>query len=183
MTDLTDAELVTECLGGKMDCFAELVRRYQDPVYNLAYRMTSNASEAEDLAQEAFIRAFRKLRKYKPEYQFRNWVMTICANLTKNRFRSVVRKRNAEEAHLDLYSRHPDPMDPRRIALEEAITLLPRSLRVPLVLKHVEGMSYEEVSGVLGISLSAAKMRVKRARDELTALLGQTESAAKEKKS
>ena len=71
MDQIPDAELVRRCLDGREEAFAELVERYQGPVFNIAYRMTSNYAEATDLAQEAFIRAYRKLSRYKPEYSFR----------------------------------------------------------------------------------------------------------------
>jgi RNA polymerase sigma-70 factor (ECF subfamily) len=169
--ELSDADLVAQCLDGRKDAFGELVRRYQDPVFNLAFRMTGNRAEAEDLAQEAFLRAYRKLAQYRPEYAFRNWVMTICANQTKNFFRRAVRRRRAEETHLEL-APHPAGRDgPAYRAFEEALARVPDALRVPLVLKHVEGFSYEEVADTLRIGISAAKMRVKRGRDELIRIL------------
>jgi RNA polymerase sigma-70 factor (ECF subfamily) len=169
--DLTDASLVKLCLDGHKESYAELVRRYQDSVFGLAYRMTRNHEDAADMAQEAFIRAYRYLRRYDPQGSFRNWVMAMCANLTKNRFRGVLRRRKAEETHVELHSSDPETPDLQRAALEEALGSVSQTLRVPLVLKHVEGLPYEEIAQVLGISVSAAKMRVKRGRDELVRLL------------
>lgn len=170
--EASDATLVASCLVGRQEAFAELVRRHQGSVYHLALRWSRDRDDAQDLAQEAFVRAYRKLRTYNPEYSFRNWILSVCANLAKNRFRSEDRRRKAQATHVELYPRAPDPPDPRRIALERALRALPETLRVPLVLKHVEGLSYEEISGVLGIGLSAAKMRVKRGRDDLVQRLG-----------
>lgn len=171
----SDASLVEQCLGGHKEAYADLVRRHQDAVYNLALRWTGDRDEAADLAQDTFVRAYRKLRSYSSQYAFRNWVLTICANLAKNRFRSEDRRRRAQQAHVELYPANPDPPDPRRAALEEALGRLPETLRIPLVLKHMEGLSYEEVSKVLGIGVSATKMRVKRARDELVQRLRPSE--------
>ncbi len=168
---LTDAKLIQLCLDGHKESYAELVRRYQDSVYGLAYRMTRNHEDAADLAQEAFIRAYRHLKRYDPQGSFKNWVMTMCANLTKNRFRGILRRRKAEETHVELHPSDPETPDPQRAALEEALESISRTLRIPLVLKHVEGLSYEEIAGMLGIGVSAAKMRVKRGRDELVRLL------------
>lgn len=163
----SDASLVEHCLGGQKEAFAQLVGRHQDAVHHLALRWCRDRDDAKDLAQETFVRAYRKLRTYKPEYSFRNWVLSVCANLAKNRFRSEDRRRKAQETHAELYPRAADPPDPMRIALEKALRDMPERVRIPLVLKHVEGLSYEEISGVLGIGVSAAKMRVKRGRDEL----------------
>jgi RNA polymerase sigma-70 factor, ECF subfamily len=168
----TDPALVEATMNGQPQAFTELVRRYQDSVFNLSYRMSGNWHDAADTAQETFIRAFRKLSYYDPRYSFRNWVMSICANLTKNRFRGEARRRTAESAHTDLefLGRSARP-DPRRGELDEALLKVPDSLRLPLILKHVEGFSYEEIAETLGVGLSAAKMRVQRGRDELVRLL------------
>lgn len=171
MSNSSDAVLVQRCIDGARESYAELVRRHQGSVFGLAYRMTRNHADAEDLAQETFIQAYRKLRSYDPEYPFRTWILSICSNLTKNRFRSILRRRKAEAAHVDLH-----PLDTRGeqhdlAVLDEAIGQIPVTLRIPLVLKHVEGLAYEDIARVLGIGISAAKMRVKRGRDELVKLL------------
>lgn len=172
MRDMTDALIVEQCLNGHKEYYAELVRRHQSAVFGLAYRMTNDRDDASDLAQEAFIRAYRKLAKYDAQYPFRNWALSICANLGKNRFRSILRRRKAEETHFEMKERETiSTEDSSRAALDAAMNRLSKTLRVPLVLKHVEGMSYEEIAPVLGIGISAAKMRVKRGRDELVRLL------------
>lgn len=168
----SDASLVEQCLAGRQEAFAGLVRRHQSAVYNLAVRWVSDGDEAADLAQETFVRAYRKLRTYDPGYAFRNWLLTICANLAKNRYRSEDRRRKAQEAHAELYPRTPESPDAWHNTVRGTLAAMPENLRIPLVLKHVEGLSYEEVSTVLGIGVSAAKMRVKRARDELVRRLG-----------
>jgi RNA polymerase sigma-70 factor (ECF subfamily) len=172
VTDPTDASLVEQCLEGSKEAFAELVRRHQDRVYRLALRMTGDRDEAVDLAQETFIRAYRKLRLFDLQRSFGNWLLSLCANLGKNRFRSEARRRRAQDGHLELLAAGAPRPDPRKSALEEALRQMVEKLRIPLVLKHVEGLSYEEIAQVLGIGLSAAKMRVKRARDELVRILG-----------
>lgn len=168
--DRTDAALVEQCLAGRTESFSELVRRHQDRVFQFALRMTLDRDDAADLAQETFVRAFRKLRMYDAQYAFGSWLLSICANLGKNRFRSEDRRRRAHQAHLELFARTEEP-DKRRAAMKEALALIPPEMRMPLVLRHVEGLSYEEVAQVLGIGVSAAKMRVKRARDRLIELL------------
>ncbi|MBN1424138.1 RNA polymerase sigma factor [Candidatus Fermentibacteria bacterium] len=171
MNTASDASLVAQCLDGRREGYAELVRRYQGPVFGLAYRMTRSHEDAEDLAQETFIQAYRKLQSYDTAYPFRAWVLRICANRAKNRFRSTDRRRRAEEAHVEIHPPDAGAMEPDLVALDEAIARIPQMLRIPLVLKHVEGLPYEEIAQVLGIGISAAKMRVKRGRDELVRLL------------
>lgn len=169
---ITDAGLVEQCLEGDQEAYAELVRRHQDAVFNLAMSMTRhNAAEATDITQEAFIRAYRKLRAYKAQYAFRNWVMTIGANLAKNRFRSAARRKELEESYLEKNPGRTYHSDPRHLAVRDALKGLRESYRTPLTLRHMEGLSYEEIAQVLGIGVSAAKMRVKRGTDELKELL------------
>jgi len=169
-----DAQLAERCCAGDSDAFAELVRRNQDAVFNLAWRMTRNWHEAADITQDTFIRAYRKLSSYKPEFAFKNWVMSIGANLTRNRFRSYSRRQRMEQTVAGMQDLEPMPaIEAHDEALEAALGRLPESVRMALILKHMEGMSYEEVARTLGIGLSAAKMRVARGRDELVRLLGE----------
>lgn len=169
--EISDAALVEASLQGDVESFGELVSRYRDVVYHLAYRMAGNRADADDLAQETFIRAYDRLGLYRHEYAFRSWVCTICANLAKNRFRKEARRREAEDGHADfaadVAARADAPRDPRAERLNAVLARLPERLRVPLVLRHTEGMSYEEIAKVLSIRLSAAKMRVARAREHV----------------
>ena len=165
-----DDQLVEQCRAGDDEAFGELVRRNQDSVFNLAWRMTGNWHEAADITQEAFLRAYRKLHTYRTGHAFKNWVMGIGANVAKNMFRSHSRRQRHEEqlAESPAPEAAPGAADE---ALEAALRRLPETLRAALVLKHMEGMSYEEVARTLGIGVSAAKMRVARGRDELVLLL------------
>ncbi len=174
-----DSHLAEQCRAGDDGAFSELVRRNQDAVFNLAWRMTGNWHDAADIAQETFCRAYRKIHSYKPEYAFRNWVLSIGANLTKNGFRSRSRRKHMEQAAAEMQDLSPTPAPQARDeALESALGQLPGALREALVLKHMEGMTYEEVASTLGIGVSAAKMRVARGRDELVRLLdGEREKA------
>jgi RNA polymerase sigma-70 factor (ECF subfamily) len=172
----TDPELVTLCLAGHREAFAELVDRHQDAVFNLAYRMTSNHQDAADLAQEAFIRAFQKLYSYKPEHPFKNWVLGICANQTRNRFRSEARRRALETRHMQEAVTEAEPPDPRQALLEQALQRLPEQARVPLVLKYMEGLSLEEIAQTLRLGLSAVKMRLARGREDLLRLVRQVQA-------
>jgi RNA polymerase sigma-70 factor (ECF subfamily) len=164
MDERTDQQLVNASLNGNGNAFAELVRRHQDSVFGLAMGMTRNREDAADMAQEAFIRAYSKLGQYNPDYPFRSWILRICANLTKNLFRSRVRRRSMEERHAVQAGIEQGAVEPDFHALEEALAKLPAKLGSPLRLKYMEGLAYDEVAEVLGIGVSAAKMRVMRAK-------------------
>ena len=163
----TDAVLIEQCLKGEKDAFAEIVRRYQRQVYYLALTRMKDRYEADDLAQETFIRAYRKLGIYDPRRSFRNWLFCICVNLGKNRLRSRARRREVHNPHPEPKARTPRDQGQVGIDLMAALHKIPEKLRVPLVLKHVEGFSYDEIAGIMKIGTSAAKMRVKRGRDQL----------------
>jgi RNA polymerase sigma-70 factor, ECF subfamily len=176
MKDPDEAQLTAACLAGDTDAFSVLVDRHRDAVFNLAYRLCGNAATAEDVAQEAFIRAYRKLRQYRTSLPFRNWVLGICANLSRSRYRSWRRKRDLEQAYAEAEAVArdvtPAEMDAEtRAELERALTSLPPTLRAPIVLRYMEGMTVEEVAQALGLRKSATKMRLARGREHLETVL------------
>lgn len=171
MEEQTDPELVTASLEGNRFAYAELVRRHQDAVFGLAVGMTRNREDAADMAQEAFIRAYSRLEQYNPAHAFRPWVLRICANLTKNLFRKRVRRRRIEEQHRELAEIEATAVDPDYDELETALMNLPPRLGVPLRLKYMEELPYDVIADTLGIGVSAAKMRVLRAKKLLMELL------------
>ncbi|MBN2301894.1 MAG: RNA polymerase sigma factor [Lentisphaerae bacterium] len=170
--DMSDGALAERALNGDKKGFEELVRRYQRAVFGLAYHMTSNVADAEDLTQEAFVTAYRRLDSFDMDRSFRNWIITICANLTKNTFRSRIRRKKTEESYLlQREIQESGKKKENHGDLLTALAALSPKLRAPLVLKHVEGCAYEEIARILNIGISAAKMRVKRGRDELVKLM------------
>jgi len=169
----TDAALVEQCLKGEQDAFAEIVQRYQHRVYYLALTRMRDRQEADDLAQETFIQAYRKLDIYDPRRSFRNWLLCICVNLGKNRLRTGARRREVNNPHPEPRADTFQDQSQVRIDLMAALHKIPEKLRVPLVLKHVEGFSYDEIAGIMKIGTSATKMRVKRGRDQLVRSLSE----------
>ena len=170
----TDASLVEQSLKGRKDAFAEIVNRYQHRIYYLSLARMRDRYEADDLAQETFLQAFRKLAMYDSRGSFRNWLFCICVNLGKNRLRSRARKREVYNPHPELQEIASQDQVPSRIDIMDALHKLPEIKRIPLVLKHVEGFSYDEIAAIMKIGKSAAKMRVKRGRDELVRHLSGT---------
>ena len=135
--------------------------------------MAGNHADASDLAQNALVTAYKKLGQYKPEYSFCNWVISICSNQSKNLFRSRARRRAVEQKHCEerekQSAQHHDRTHSTEI--EEALRKLPGKLQIAVTLKHIEGFSHEEIAETLHISMSAAKMRVKRGIEQLYILM------------
>jgi len=165
----SDAVLVEYCLTGRTGSYRDLVDRHQDAVFGFVLKMTGNWHEAADVTEDTFLRAYRKLDSYDPRFAFRKWLIGIAANLTKNRFRSSFRRHRMEQELAERMNEtvRPPAVDPRVEDLNEVLMQIPVKLRAPLVMKHMEGYSYQEIAQTLGISLSAAKMRVVRAREEV----------------
>jgi len=181
MTDAynEEAQAIAACRAGTREAFAWLVDRHRDAVYQFAWRMCGNPSDAEDLAQEAFVRAFTRLEQYAPERgTFRNWVLGICANLARTHFRSrrrarALAERAAEHERMrieDMQARAAAEPDPERI--RQALETLPPGLRVAVVLKYMENLSVQEIAETLSIGVSAVKMRLARGREQLLDRLG-----------
>jgi RNA polymerase sigma-70 factor (ECF subfamily) len=165
---LSDMELVELSLA-ELDAFGELVRRHQDFVYGAALRIVRNPVMAQDLAQEAFVRAHRALPGFRGQAQVRSWLYRIATNLALN---AVQRRR---EYPSDEIPDRPTRRDPAadtesrvlRRELEEAISQLPDKLKTPLVLREFDGMSYQEIADALGLPINTVRTRILRGRRAL----------------
>lgn len=167
---LSDAELVAASANA-VDAFGELVRRHQDFVYGAAMRVVRNPTVAEDLAQEAFVRAYRALPEFRYDSQLRSWLYRIVTNLALN---AVTRKR--EYAHDAVPEPSAAPSAERSAEhsllsedMERAIGELPEELRRCLVLREYEGMTYQEISDATGLPLNTVRTRILRGRRSLRA--------------
>lgn len=170
---MDDAALVAEVLNGNRDAFGQLVARYQSAVCGLAYSACGNISQSEDLAQEAFVVAWRKLGELEEPAKFKSWLYGIARNLLKNAFRRQTRNPLAASEPLDerLASAAPasDPTDHAINKEEEAILWrsleqIPETYREPLVLFYRENQSIDRVAAVLEVSEEAARQRLSRGR-------------------
>ena len=169
-----DAELVARVLAGKSDTYAVLVRRYQDKYVRFATRMLGNRDDADDALQSAFVRAFRSLGKCHDPARFGAWLYQIvlneCRTFSARRSRRERRLvRNEEE--LERLSVIPDQQSSEGEDVQLALDQLAPEQREAFLLKHVEGLSYEEMSQLVGASESALKMRVMRACGRLRVIL------------
>jgi RNA polymerase sigma-70 factor (ECF subfamily) len=169
-----DATLVAMTLGGNSEAFATLVERYDRAVYHLAYRTVRNPEEARDVAQEAFFKAFRSLRTFKPGAKFSTWIFSITYHACCDRLNR--RKRYSNEEFPERADAAPGPESQTVAAdqarrLRAAIEALPEKYRTAITLYHLQGRQYEEIAQVLGIPLGTVKTHLFRAKEQLRKLL------------
>ena len=171
MSDRSDAEIIREVLAGRTDPFAELVSRHRDPQFRFALRMLGDADDADDVLQSAFVRAFRALAGCRDPDRFGAWLRQIvvneCRTLGTARGRREARLVRDEQVLEQLESTEEDDAGLDVEELERALSTLTLDLREAFLLKHVEEHSYEEMVEITGAGLSALKMRVKRACEQL----------------
>jgi RNA polymerase sigma-70 factor (ECF subfamily) len=158
---LSDHDLIRRVLAGDTGAFDLLVERYQETIYRLTYRLTRNADDARDLAQEAFVQAFRSLGGFREEARFSTWLYRIAVNRCLNH-----RKAAAREVPVELPERLPDGREDslaqllaseRVRAVSRAIAELPPQQRATLTLRVQEGLSHREIAETLGCAEGTAK--------------------------
>jgi RNA polymerase sigma-70 factor (ECF subfamily) len=177
--DAVDTSLDAAVVGWEPPSWDEIVRTHSQRVYRLAYRLTGNQHDAEDLTQEVFIRVFRSLSSYTPG-TFEGWLHRITTNL----FLDMVRRRArirfdslGEDADDRLPGREPSPerlyVDTHMDAdIEQALAALAPEFRAAVVLCDIEGLSYEEIAATLDVKLGTVRSRIHRGRSQLRAALG-----------
>lgn len=177
-----ESALIARSLRHDREAFGLLVERYAEPVVTLTRRLVGDREDAEDLAQETFLAAFRSLALFRGEARFSTWLYRIAVNKCRDWLRSrrplapLSDQEDDEGAGPELAIETHDPeraLLQKELAgsLEQAIQTLPPSHREAFVLKHVEGLSYEEMSEVLSVGRDALKMRVYKARVRLRQIL------------
>jgi RNA polymerase sigma-70 factor (ECF subfamily) len=176
----SDYALAQKAASGDMEAFEALYERHNRRVYSLCLRMTQNASEAEDLAQEVFIQLFRKIGSFRGESAFTTWLhrMTVNQVLMHFRKRSVKLEQTTEEGETPVQvvkgTENPNNMPVvDRIALDKAIEQLPPGYRTVFTLHDIEGHEHEEIARMLGCSVGTSKSQLHKARMKLRTLLRQ----------
>jgi RNA polymerase sigma-70 factor, ECF subfamily len=172
-----DGELVRRVMAGDRDAYTVLVERHQGLLFRQAYALVNDSDAAADLVQDAFVRAYRDLRRCRDPERFRAWVFTIVRNGCRDYLKNIRRRSVPWETHgAELRSAHDPHQDAEneefRRRVGEALATLPEAQREAFLLRHVEDLSYEEMAETLGAGVSALKMRVMRAREGLVARLG-----------
>lgn len=177
-----EINLVNRFKAGDSSAFEELVRAYQDRIFNLCRYVLGNDHDAEDAAQDVFIKAFRNLSGFKPDASVYTWLYRIAVNTCLDRkrkpfFLSLFKSGESEDGgDYDVPSEEPSPeklLESKQISreIQRALNKISPKLRTVIVLKEFEGLSYEEIGEVLDISLGTVKSRISRAREELKELL------------
>jgi RNA polymerase sigma-70 factor, ECF subfamily len=177
--------LVAEVRKGSTAAFDELVRTFQAPMFNLAFRMTNNWEEANDLAQEVFVKAYRAIDRFRGEAKFSTWLYALAANACRSRLRRLRRISFFEVKPLDDAGEPdgapavPEPVDPGDLpgkslerselqaALGRLVAELPEEFRTVVVMRDMQGLSYEEIAAALGCSDGTVKSRLARGRARL----------------
>ena len=178
-TNLLDADLVKRVQAGDNRAFDLLVQKYQHKVINLVGRFVSDQAECQDIAQDAFIKAYRAIGSFRGDSQFYTWLYRIAANTAKNHLSSRARKSpsyavdvdDAEhfegESGLKEYS-NPENMlltDEIKATVFAAIERLPDDLKSAITLREIDGLSYEEIADVMDCPIGTVRSRIFRARD------------------
>lgn len=189
LREKTDQEVVVFAKDGVDEAYRELVRRYERPVFSLVYRMVRNRELAEDLAQETFIKVLNAIQSYRPEFKFSSWVFKIANNAAIDH----IRKRELNTLSLE-GSPHADTpelieatalqisgggesqldeVENRELGstIEKAVGQLRPEYRSCILLRHVDGRTYEEIAEMLNLPLGTVKTYIHRARNELRILL------------
>lgn len=182
-TTVDDQTLVTQALAGRGEAFGTLVERYDRAVYHLAYRTLRDSEEARDVAQEAFFKAYRSLRTFRPGAKFSTWIFSIAYHACCDRLNRRKRYSNEEL---------PDRADPgagpeqQAIAGDEArrlraaIAQLPEKYRTVITLYHLQGSQYDEIAQVLEIPIGTVKTHLFRAKEQLRRMLNQAATGVPE---
>lgn len=178
-----DWALVEELREGSERAFDYLISTYQRPIYNFVFRLLEDPADAPDVTQEVFLKVFRNIREFRGECSLKTWIYRIAVNEASNLRRWFSRHRRRELSLDDsedgrttlaatLADAHETPYEQvlrreRMRALEEALSQVKESFRVAVVLRDIEGLSYEEITQVLQVSIGTVKSRILRGREAL----------------
>jgi len=174
---VTEARLVAQALAGSQSAFEQIVRRYQRPVISLLIRLTGDAALAEDLAQEAFVKAFRNLAAFDTRRRLSSWCFRIAHNTGIDALRKArpvtVDIDAAEPPDLLIAAPAADPVERRALgqAIDRSLAELRPDQRTAVVLRYEQGLSFDEIGQVLGIPEATARSHVHRARKDLMRLM------------
>lgn len=185
MTREQEAEIIRRVQSGDTEAYEALVTEYQKNVYNLALRMTGNPEDAADMSQEAFLKAYSSLALFRGDSKFSVWLYRIVSNVCLDHLRRQSRRQTlslsveddeGDEAQIDIpdLSQSPEELLERQLtreAVRRGLDSLPPAQRQILLLREIQGLSYEEISAALDIDEGTVKSRIFRARKKLCAFL------------
>jgi len=189
-TEVGDREalLIKRCAARDEDACADLVNEHQRMVYQLSFNLLGDHNEALDLSQEVFLRVFRTIQNFRGQSALRTWIFRIVVNQARNRQRWWRRRHRAQQVSLDDHIRNhgdvpeqgngssPDRLLGQKLLadrLRDALDRLPFDQKSALVLREIDGLSYDEIGFSLGVAVGTVKSRLARARESLRAQLRQ----------
>jgi len=175
----TDVELINQCLSGDQECFTELVNRYKNLVYSIILRQTRNHDEANDLAQDVFLKVYKNLSKYTPEFKFSTWIMRITGNHIIDQHRKKKHDTVSYEFYTEEGGQIGTTASPEAAYLQQEqaerinkiVAGLPEIYKTPVILYHQNNLSYQEIADTIGEPISKVKNRIFRGRKLLKELL------------
>lgn len=175
MIEPQDSELVHQCLNGNTNAFETLVEKYQKPIFNIAYRMTNNYDDAEDITQSVFVKAYEKLGMYNSKYKFFSWIYRMAMNETLNHLNQ---HRRIEALNKDYVSKDKTPeesYDETEMSeeVQDALTNIGFEYQGLIVLRHFQHFSYRDIAYILDIPEKKVKSRLFSARQMLREILSQ----------
>lgn len=181
-----DRVLITQTLNGDSLAFEKLILKYQDRIFNMLFRYLNSYEDAEDVTQEAFIKAYRSLDKFELKASFLTWIYRIAINTAKSRFRRKSEKLSAkcvsihpnesDEGGIDVVADDKTPLQKMEDeeaynAVQDAIGQLDEEHRMVIVLRDIEGYDYQEIVEIMDINLGTVKSRLHRVRSRLAQML------------
>jgi RNA polymerase sigma-70 factor (ECF subfamily) len=169
--ELSDIELVRQCQSGNREAFSQLVLRHQQLVYNVAYRYMRETTSAEDMAQEAFIKAYRLLKGFRGDCSFATWMYrvtstTCLSEISKRKRRNEIRLEERDTELIEAETLAPEERD-TRARIRKCVTRLPNHYATAITLYYLKGISYDEIAEALEIPLGTLKTWMFRARRQL----------------
>lgn len=183
MEERNDSALLQAFLGGDFDAYDDIVERFSTAVYRLAFKFTRNEDDAEDIAQETFLRAYENLLKAPKDLPLKPWLMTICVNLCRN----LAKKKKSfnfsdleatdDEGEADMAAKVKDeknlsPLEKAKqnesvTEVQEALKKIPEKYRIILELRYMEDLSYQEIAEILNLPLNTVKVQLNRAKTHI----------------
>jgi RNA polymerase sigma-70 factor (ECF subfamily) len=178
----SDYEVIQRCRKGDVEAFEDIVRKYQKKMFNISYRMTGDYNEAAEVVQDAFLSVYRNIKSFKGKSKFSTWLFTIVMNLSRNKIKQLQSRRHRENFSID----DPVETDNGKITVEPlsdnpsaqerleqhqrdqkirgCIRSLENEFREVIVLRDIQGFSYDEISDMLKIAMGTVRSRLHRAR-------------------
>jgi len=178
MAAAVEKSLIQQVQKGDLEAYGEIIRAYQDSVFSVCLRILGNTQEAEDLTQDAFLRAYRNISRYDPSRPFGPWMRVLAANLCYNHLKKARLEQTPLEDERDSIQedsrRGPEKileLSQEQQDLYHKIWQLPDNQRIALELRHFQGLSYQEMAEVLDLPLNTVRSHLYRARQKLAELL------------